>query len=365
MTFFPPAPRRPSAIRFRYAADASARRCRPRGLLEVLLLRSPPLHPAGGLPARLQAVGKARLRAGPAAQVEGLLAPPAFSGSMRLQAAPANRPPLLPPDFVQKIPSGSVVRGDLVPSEGPELASKQLARPFVRPIRYRPAYLLPSPRWRALTPPKGGVLNRRSQAVRFSPHNAGDELVEGHDARRSFAVPIDLGFPAIPRREVSPCSQALVRALHRQRLPRSGRCASVAPLTRLNAFFLLGGEYAIRRGQPPAAPTTFVKVQNARCLLLEVRIAGENPASMGPEAYCILAGPSPKSGLADRGDKPAPNSGVSRVRSLRSPAAPPLTRPAALQGFGVRGRWAHGCLRRGLLAPDGLWMRLFSMSVTG
>lgn len=73
--------------------------------------------------------------------------------------------------------------------------------------------------------------------------------------------------------------------------------------SRLNAGLLVGRDDELVQAQRLALPTPLVKVQYARGLDLELRIARKYPATMLPRPDGIFVQPAPDGAVADAGHK--------------------------------------------------------------
>jgi hypothetical protein len=68
---------------------------------------------------------------------------------------------------------------------------------------------------------------------------------------------------------------------------------------RLNAGFLVSGDHIFIAAQGPVMPATLVEVQDPSGLLLELRIAGENPTAVLSGTDGVLVEPAPDGGATD------------------------------------------------------------------
>ena len=127
------------------------------------------------------------------------------------------------------------------------------------------------------------------------------EIIEEAESElvRGIAWPMNrsMGYD-FPRVHVE-CRFLRVLMLDSHGLPGSSVRRGVLPRAGLDAGLLVGADHELVRSQPAALPESVVEVEDSPGLLLEVRIAGEDPASVLPGSDRVFAEPSPDGGVAD------------------------------------------------------------------
>ena len=154
----------------------------------------------------------------------------------------------------------------------------------------RPA--LAEPRFRARTPVRAAVVDDPEDpagtGIGFLAHHLVDEAPEGHDARARLTAPEDLGPVDVPGGEVGERAAPLVLVLDPTSTTRPGQCPRVDPGAGLDAGLLVGTDDVLVGPQRFPLPAAAVQVEDEPGLPLEVRIAGEDPAPVGPGLQGIL-----------------------------------------------------------------------------
>src|SRR5712691_137415 len=132
-------------------------------------------------------------------------------------------------------------------------------------------------------------------------HGLGDQAGEAGDAVLSFAAGEDAGAMDVERGQVSPGPEPRVLVLDSHRLARSGLRRGVLPRAGLDAGLLVGADHELVRAQPAALPDAMVEVEDPPGLVLEVGVAGEDPAPMLPGPDGVFVEPPPDGRVAESG----------------------------------------------------------------
>ena len=139
--------------------------------------------------------------------------------------------------------------------------------------------------------------------VRLLAHDFGDKPIHRGDAALDFAAAEDFGAMDIPGCQVGPSAFAEIFMLDTCRAVGCGRQRRLFPAAGLNTRLFVRGDDVIIRAKFGAVPDAFIEIEDRPGFVGEVRIAGEDPASMLPGAKSIAAEPAPQGGAADLGDQ--------------------------------------------------------------
>lgn len=142
-------------------------------------------------------------------------------------------------------------------------------------------------------------------AVGLLGHDLLDQSTKGSDPRFVLTPTMDLCSLHIPRRKVSPRTESLVFVLDEDRSSAPRWLCGMAPVSGLDARFLVSADDTVIRVQRPAFPEPLVEIQHACGLDLELGIAGKDPTPVPPRLDRILRQPPPQGGLTDGGNEAA------------------------------------------------------------
>ena len=159
-----------------------------------------------------------------------------------------------------------------------------------------------------LLAPKGGTAihdpkDTASGFVRLLADDLGDKPVHRGDAAFDFAATEDLGAMDIPDRQVGPSAFAEILMFDTCRAVGCRRQRRLFPAAGLNTRLFVCGDDVIIGAKFGALPDAFIEIEDRSGFVGEVRVAGEDPASMLSGAKGIAAEPAPQGGTADLGDQ--------------------------------------------------------------
>jgi len=138
-------------------------------------------------------------------------------------------------------------------------------------------------------------------AVGALAHGLGDQAIEAGDAVLSFAAAEEAESVDIESGEVSPGAKSPVLVLDSHGPPGLGLERRVLPGAGLDAGLLVGADHELVRAQPAALPDSVVEIEDPPGLLLEIRVAREDPTPVLPGSDGVFVEPSPDGGVADSG----------------------------------------------------------------
>jgi hypothetical protein len=138
-------------------------------------------------------------------------------------------------------------------------------------------------------------------AVEALLHSLRDEAVEAGDTILSFTTAEETESVDVESGDVSPGSESPVFVLDSHGPPGLGSERWVSPRPSLDTCFLVGADHELVRSQPVALPNSVVEVEDPAGFVLEVGVAGEDPAPVLPGSNGVFVEPSPDGGVADGG----------------------------------------------------------------
>jgi len=172
------------------------------------------------------------------------------------------------------------------------------------------------------------------RAIWFPGHDQVHQTVEGFNSGLGFTAAEELGAMDIPGRHIGERTGALILKLDAADLRGCGSASGMDAGAGLDAGLFIGADDVVPRSERLAFPPPLIEIEDAAGFGGEVRVAGENPASVRPGLDGVGAEPTPDRGAADRSDHAgahglAGDVGVTQARQ-RQPA---LGRELAGQGF--------------------------------